>query len=289
MNGVILINKPIDFTSRDVVNVVSKALNTRKVGHTGTLDPIATGVLILCIGNATKIVDLITSYNKEYIATVILGIETDTLDITGNIINESVSNNISKCNIEEVLSTFIGKIKQQVPKYSAVKVNGRKLYEYARNGIEIELPVREIEVFDIKLIDDIIYEENSVKFKIKCSVSKGTYIRSLIRDIGIKLGTYATMESLIRTKQGEFNIEECYTLDDVKSNNYKLIPIKEILHSLPTVIVDKDTEFKVKNGAVVDRFFDGNQAVVYNEFGDLLAIYETYDKDIEKVRPYKMF
>ena len=161
---------------------------------------------------------MLMEHDKKYIAKVKLGIETDTLDITGNIIKEKIVPNITKKDIEKILTEFKGKIKQQVPAYSAIKVNGKKLYEYARNGEEVELPIKEVEIYDIKLISDI----TNKSFYIKCHVSSGTYIRSLIRDIGYKLGTYATMESLERTSLGKFKIEESFFIDDIKNNNYKI-------------------------------------------------------------------
>lgn len=284
MEGIILVNKPKDLTSRDVVNIVSKELNTKKTGHTGTLDPMATGVLILCVGKYTKVSELITSYNKEYIAEVVLGFETDTLDITGNVINTDSEINIKSEEIIKVIKSFMGKSMQQVPKYSAVKVNGKKLYEYARNNIDVELPKKEIEIFDIELIGDVINN----KFKIKCSVSKGTYIRSLIRDIGYKLGTYATMTSLIRTKQGEFKLEDCNTLEEIKSNDYKLLSLEEVI-SIPIIQIDKNLEDKIKNGAILDKFFDDEIAAIKNSKGEIISIYKTYEKDNSKVKPHKMF
>ena len=285
MNGIILINKPKDMTSRDVVNIISKLLNIKKVGHTGTLDPIASGVLAICINEGTKIADLITNYNKEYVGEVKLGIETDTLDITGNIEKEDKCVNVTNEQIQNVLKRFIGKIKQQVPKYSAIKINGKKLYEYARNNIDVELPVREIEIFEIELIEGIVNN----KFKIRCSVSKGTYIRSLIRDIGHSLNTYATMESLIRTKQGKFNIEDCCTLDDIKNNNYKVISLEEALNDFPSVKVEKELELKIRNGAIIEKFFNEDKIAILNNENKIIAIYQTYDKDITKAKPYKMF
>ena len=163
MNGIVLINKEKNCTSRDVVNQVSKILKTKKIGHTGTLDPIATGVIVLCIGKATKLVEVITSYDKEYEAEVILGIKTDTKDITGKILKEEKAI-ISKENIEECLKKMIGTYNQTVPIYSAVKINGKKLYEYARKNEEIELPKRKVTIKELKLISDITYEKEKTKF-----------------------------------------------------------------------------------------------------------------------------
>jgi len=287
MNKIIVINKDKDYTSRDVVNIVGKHFNTRKIGHTGTLDPLATGVLVLCMGKSLKVVDLITSYNKEYVARVILGIETDTLDITGNVLKQD-NPSISKEEVNKVLESFLGKSMQEVPKYSAVKINGKKLYEYARNNIDIELPKREIEVFDIKLLSDIELVENNLEFTFKVSVSKGTYIRSLIRDIGIKLGTCACMKELKRTKQGNFAIENSYTLKDIENNNYKLLDIKDVLE-IEQVKVSDNLLNKIKNGAILDKFFNSDKALILDNLGNEIGIYQVYDKDITKAKPYKIF
>lgn len=282
MNGIILIDKPKDYTSRDIVNIVSKKLQTKKVGHTGTLDPLATGLLVLCIGKTLKLSELLVSTKKEYIATMTFGIETDTLDITGNIVKrDSKTKKITTKDIETVLKKYTGKIIQEVPKYSSVKVNGKKLYEYARKGEEVALPKREVEIFNIEPLSEI----NNNTFTFKCTVSKGTYIRSLIRDIGVSLGTYATMSDLRRTKQGIFNIEDACTLEDIENNNYKILDAKDVL-KLPKVIVDKNLEFKVKNGQVLTKFFKEDKAMIINQNNELLAIYQK--KDDTYVKPYKM-
>jgi tRNA pseudouridine55 synthase len=288
MNGILLINKPYGFTSRDVVNKVSKILNNKQIGHTGTLDPIATGVLVLCIGKATKLVEIITSNDKEYIAEVILGKTTDTLDITGNTIEEASVENISQEDIMNVLNSFKGKIKQQVPIYSSVKVNGKKLYEYARSNKEVELPIRDIEVRNIELINNIEYIDNNIKFKIKCLVSKGTYVRSLIRDIAIKLNTVGCMSALVRTKQGVFNINDCYNIEDIENNNYKLLTIKEALSDYKVIKVDNELEKKITNGMKLERFFDEEEVLILNQQEEVLAIYKVSEKDKNIVKPYKM-
>ena len=178
MNGIIVINKPKDYTSRDIVNIVSKKLNTKKVGHTGTLDPLATGVLVLPIGRALKVSELLTSNTKEYIAEVILGYETDMLDITGTEIKRNIPS-VTKEELLKVLKSYIGKYNQEVPLYSAVKVGGRKLYEYARSGTPVIPPSKEVEVYSLELISDLKHIKGAVEFTIRCEVSKGTYIRSL--------------------------------------------------------------------------------------------------------------
>ena len=287
MDNIIVVNKDKDYTSRDVVNVIGKIFNTKKVGHTGTLDPLATGVLIVCMNKALKVVDLITASDKEYIAKVVLGIDTDTLDITGNIINECRTN-VNVDMVKSVLNSFIGKSIQEVPKYSAVKVNGKKLYEYARNGIDVELPKREIQIFDIELISDIDIVDGHQEFSFRVKVSKGTYIRSLIRDIGIKLGCFACMKELTRTKQGKFSIDESYTLNDIKNGNYKLLNIKDVI-DIEKVVVSDNMLFKIKNGMILDKFFISDKALILDNNGNEIGIYKTYDKDSNKVKPDKIF
>ncbi len=282
MNGILVIDKPKDWTSRDVVNYISKKFNTKKIGHIGTLDPLATGVLVLCIGNALKLVEILMNHDKEYIAKIKLGIETDTLDITGNIINKSTIPTLSKENIESVLKSFLGKSSQEVPIYSSVKVNGKKLYEYARNGEKVNIPSKEIEIYNIELINSNYKDE----FTIKCKVSKGTYIRSLVRDIGKKLKTRATLTELRRTSLGNINIEESYTLKDIDNNNYKLLSITDILN-LPKIVVDEKLEKKIKNGSVLPTFFKEDMVYILNQKKKLLAIY--HHKNKEYVKPYRMF
>lgn len=282
-NGILIVNKPSGITSRDVVNIVGKTLNTKKVGHTGTLDPMATGVLVLCLGNALKVCELITANDKEYIAKVILGIETETLDTTSPIINTKKTN-ITKEEIEKVLNSFKGSYLQEVPKYSAVKINGKKLYEYAREGKEIELPKKMVTIYDIQLISDITYYNDTTSFYIKTTVSKGTYIRSLIRDIGYKLNTYGCMDSLERTRQGIFNIDNSYTLEEIKNNNYKLLSIEKSLPNIPLVEVDNKTLFKIRNGVKLKKFFTGDMAIIKDK-NKVVAIYKN---DLNESKLFKM-
>lgn len=285
MNGVLVVNKPKGYTSRDIVNIISKKLNTKKVGHTGTLDPIAEGVLVVPIGRALKISELLTSEKKEYIAKVILGYETDMLDITGKEIKRNIPN-VDKDKLIEVLNSFIGKYNQEVPMYSAVKINGRKLYEYARSNIQITPPSKIVEIYSISLLEGPIYKDDTVEFTMKCEVSKGTYIRSLIRDIAYKLSTYGTMKELIRTKQGSFLLEDAFTLEDIQKDNYKLLSIKEALPNIKITKIDDKTLKQVKNGMVLDKFFEEEISLLVDKDGREIAIY----KDIEngKVKPYKM-
>ena len=281
MDGILVINKDKNYTSRDVVNIVSKKLGTKKVGHTGTLDPIATGVLVLCVGKALKIVEDLMDHDKEYIATFVLGYETDTLDITGKTLyTKDIL--VSKEDILKVLKTYIGKQKQEVPKYSAVKVNGKKLYEYARNNIDIKLPIKDINIYNIELLE---YNPNTQEVVIKCLVSKGTYIRSLIRDIGRSLNSYATMTKLQRTKVGNFSIDNSYTLNMIENNNFKLLKIEDVL-PYDKILVKDELLHKIKNGCILKPFFKANKAIIIDKNNNLIAIYK---KDKNVVRVHKMF
>lgn len=285
MNGILVINKDLGYTSRDVVNIVSKQLNTKKVGHTGTLDPMASGVLVLCVGNALKLCEMLTNHDKEYIAGITLGIETDTLDMDGKILStENVD--IQEDIIRDVVNSFKGSYMQEVPKYSAVKVNGKKLYEYARNNIDVKLPSKMVNIYDIEIIDNITFKDGKINFKIKTTVSKGTYIRSLVRDIGNKLCVPAVMNSLVRTRLGDFSINEAYSIDEIKKNDFKLISILDAFPNIERVVVDEKMAFKIRNGVIVDSFFDDDKAFILDNTGNLIAIYE---KIGNKARVYKMF
>lgn len=286
MNGVLIVNKPLGYTSRDIVNKVGKILNTKKIGHTGTLDPNASGVLVLCIGKALKMCELING-DKEYIATVILGIETDTLDLDSNatVIKEK-DVHISNQEIIDAVNFFKGKYMQEVPKYSAVKVNGHKLYEYARNNIDVELPKKEVNIKNIKILDDIKNDNGKISFKIKCTVSKGTYIRALIRDIGKKMGVPAVMKDLVRTKIDNFTINDSFSIEDIENNNYRIIDIIDAFSDIPLIKVNDSVAFKVKNGVILDKFFDSNIAFIADKNNQLIALYKNIDNES---RPYKMF
>ena len=278
-SGVIVVNKEKDMTSFDVVNEISHLFGIKKVGHTGTLDPMAEGILIICIGKATKIVELLTAKDKEYIAGVKLGIKTDSYDITGNILDTKEVKDIE--NLEEVILSYKKTYLQEVPIYSAVKVDGKKLYEYARNNKEVELPKKEVTIKEIELL-----EKDKDAFIIKTLVSKGTYIRSLINDIGNSLNIYATMTSLNRTKQGKVTINDSYKLNDIKSNNYKYYKIEEVLE-YPIIKVDEDLEFKIKNGVKIKNTFEiENKVLFVNENNKLLGIYE---KNNEELKVWKNF
>ena len=286
MDGILIIKKALGYTSRDVVNEISHKFNTKKVGHTGTLDPNASGVLIICLGKALKMIELMDDDDKEYTAEVILGIETDTLDLDKNAtILKDEKIDLDNRTIINVVNSFKGKYVQTVPKYSAVKVNGRKLYEYARNDIPVELPSKEVNINVID-ISDIKKENDKMSFKIKCTVSKGTYIRSLIRDIGDRLDVPAVMKSLERTRIGNFTIKDSYTLNDLKNNNYKIISILDAFPNIPRITVNKQIAKKISNGMQLDIFFDSELAFILDNDNNLLALYKNIDN---KSRPYKMF
>ena len=279
MDGIVLVDKKVGYTSRDIVNIISKKLNTKKVGHTGTLDPIASGVLIICVGKATKLVKLLTSEDKEYIATITLGILTDTLDTEGKILKEEKIH-INRSDIEDVLNTMRGKYIQEVPIYSAIKVNGKKLYEYAREGKEVILPKREVNIYDISLLEDPIYKDNKTIIKIKCKVSKGTYIRSLSYDIAKKLNTIGIMSSLTRTKQGNYSIDICSSLDEINDNNFVLLPIDYFLKDYYEVDMDDNLYKKIKNGVSIDNIYN-KEFVKFKYNNNIVALYKN-DNNILK-------
>lgn len=282
MDGIIIINKEKNMTSRDVVNVLSKSLNTKKIGHTGTLDPIARGVLVVCIGKATKLVEELTCNDKEYIATVEIGTLTDTLDITGNIV-EKRNCVLSKERLLKVLNSFVGKYNQEVPIYSAVKIKGKKLYEYARNNEEVKLPKREVEIKNIELL-----ECNNNEYKFKVCVSKGTYIRSLIKDINDKLDIIGSMSDLVRTRQGIFKIEDAYSLKDIEDNNYNILSIEDIYKKEEAINIDEELYKKIKNGSIIDNIYN-KEKVIFMYNNKIVSIYKIYEKDKTKMKPYKMF
>ncbi|MBQ7104896.1 MAG: tRNA pseudouridine(55) synthase TruB [Bacilli bacterium] len=284
MHGLIIVNKEKDWTSRDVVNRVSKILDIPKAGHTGTLDPLATGVLVVAIGEAVKLVDSLTNETKEYIAEVECGTSTDTLDVLGNILEEKKDFVLKREKIEEVLNSFLGISIQEVPLYSSIKVNGKRLYEYARNGEEVELPKRDIEIYNIELLE---LKEKSFSFKVK--VSKGTYIRSLIRDIGLKLNIPCCMKNLQRTKQGIYDIKDSHTLKDIENGNYKVISFYEILKDQPMVEVDEYIENKIRNGRILENRYKDDKIIFINKNKEVLALYEVYSQDKTKVKPTKVF
>ncbi len=263
MDGLLIINKPKGYTSHDVVNVVRKKLNIKKVGHTGTLDPNATGVLPILIGTATKISKYLVEHEKTYIATIELGKKTDTGDSEGRIIEENNSfENISKKKIENVLKSFIGKQNQIPPIYSAIKVEGKKLYEYAREGKQVHIKPREIEIYDIKLKECYNTE---ITFEVECS--KGTYIRTLCEDIAKKLGTIGYMKELKRIKVNTFKIQNAVSLKDLNNINIeeKIISIEKIfLNRIKIDLNDRKLELFLNGVQLTHELEDGLYRIYNN-------------------------
>lgn len=277
LNGsyAILVNKKRDMTSFDVVSKISKLFGIKKVGHTGTLDPLAEGLMVILLGKATRLSLDITSKYKEYIAGVYLGYETDTYDITGKTTKvKEVPKNID---IEKTLSTYNKTYMQEVPIYSAVKVNGKKLYEYARQNLEVSLPKKEVTIKDIKLLTE---EKNMFTFK--TTVSKGCYIRSLIRDISISLNTLGTMTSLKRTKIDNLKLKDAYTIDEIEKAKFKLLEI-DTLFSYPKIKVNKELLSKIKNGSKLENIYNIEDKVIFiDNKSNVKAIYYN-DNNILKV------
>lgn len=274
-NALLIINKPKDYTSRDIVNIISKKFQTKKVGHNGTLDPLATGVLVICLNRYTKLNEILSSKYKEYIACVKLGIATDTLDITGNVL-EKRNIKLNKKDLINTLNKYITTYNQEVPIYSAVKVNGKKLYEYARKNEQVNLPKKEVQIKKIDLLNF-----NNDEFTFKCLVSKGCYIRSLIRDILNDLNVIGTMSNLQRTKQGVFSIKQANNLEEILKDNYKLYKIKDIL-DIPKVTIKDDLLKKVYNGASIKGNYPETVLFV-DENDEEIAIYKK-EKDLFKMQ-----
>lgn len=267
MDGILLINKPAGYTSHDIVCIVRKKLHTKKVGHCGTLDPDATGVLVVCVNKATKAIQFLMSDTKFYRATLSLGKSTDTYDASGKVLEEKEVGALSENQVIDVLNSFMGKSKQKPPIYSAIKVNGKKLYEYARNGEEVEIKERNIEIMMIKMIS---FSNNEIVFDVKCS--KGTYIRSLCVDIAQKLGYPGHMSHLERRQAGHFSIEDCITLEQLEKGDYTLHSIEEALGDYPKLKLKDPTI--VYHGKQIKSNLTGKIAI-YDNHNKILAIYES--------------
>ena len=269
MDGIILIDKPKNVTSRDVVNEIIKKFHTKRVGHTGTLDPIATGLMVICINKGCKLVPLLTNHDKTYLATVKLGIKTDTYDITGKVLEENNNYKLSKEDLINTLNSFKGTYLQEVPIYSSIKVNGRKLYEYARGNIPVILPKHEVNIYDISLVD---YINDTFSFRV--SVSKGTYIRSLINDIGNKLNIPMTMLELRREIVGDFNIGKAKKIEDI--SELDIIPIKDTIKMKQVVVDDPMLLKKISNGVRLDNIYNSDYVMFINN-DKCIAIYKLED------------
>ena len=282
MDGLLIINKPRGWTSHDVVAKLRKILSIQKIGHTGTLDPDATGVLTVCIGRATKLAQYTNEFDKEYKVVMKLGVSTDTLDATGKVVKETKEFEVSTAQIEEAFKKFTGKINQIPPMYSAVKVKGVPLYRHARKGKEVSREAREVNIKEIKFLE---HSGEFVKFDVTCS--KGTYIRTLCSDIGDLLGPGAHMFSLERTRSGEFSISDAMTVEDAEGLNRsgnlmsRMKSLEQMTGWMPSVIINKRGYSLVRDGRPLDTgaidevkrdFFPEDTVAVADISGELKAI-----------------
>lgn len=295
-HGMINVYKEKGFTSHDVVAKMRGICKQKKIGHTGTLDPDAVGVLPVCLGAATKLCDMLTDTDKEYTAVLKLGITTDTQDISGRIL-EKKEVDMGTETVREAVLSFAGNQFQVPPMYSALKVNGKKLYELAREGKEVERKARSVSIYEIEIL-----EENMPEFTIRVVCSKGTYIRTLCHDIGQKLGCGAVVTGLTRTKVGNFKIEKAYTLSriqqmaDEERLSEILVPVEKVFETLPAVTVKKDAWKALLNGNQLkkEEVEDAAEAAVaekvrvYSHEGKFYGVYE-YDRCRELFHPVKLF
>ncbi|MDF7668215.1 tRNA pseudouridine(55) synthase TruB [Lactobacillus sp. ESL0703] len=288
LNGILVIDKATGMTSADVVYHLRKALHIKKIGHAGTLDPDVTGVLPIAIGQATKLIELMHAQNKKYEGTGILGYATDSYDISGKTLaTKNVTEPISADVIKQGMQSFIGRIEQVPPIYSAVRVNGKHLYEYARAGIEVERPKRQVDVLAYNLTGQPSFdpEKGQEEFSFAIECSKGTYVRSLVNDLGQKLGVPAVMSKLRRTASSGFDINQAVSLDEIIADPAKaeqlIQPIDAFFKNYPQVDLTTGQWLKVKNGAAIALETDANQvALRYNN-----KVKAIYQKDAEKYRP----
>lgn len=296
INGILNVYKEKGYTSHDVVARLRGIAGQKKIGHTGTLDPEATGVLPVCLGKATKVCDLLTDKDKVYEAVLLLGKETDTQDMTGEILKESPVQ-VTETEAEEAVMSFVGDYSQIPPMYSALKVNGKKLCDLARNGVEVERKAREVVIFGIEIL-----EMNLPRITMRVHCSKGTYIRTLCHDIGKKLGCGGCMESLKRTKSADFYIEEALTLDEIEEKKKAgqleelLYPIDYVFPSYPKRTVKKKYEKILYNGnRIFAEFFTKKEELItqkdiriYDEKSQFVGVYR-YDVRQGNYKPVKIF
>ncbi|PLT31652.1 tRNA pseudouridine(55) synthase TruB [Peribacillus deserti] len=299
MEGILPLLKPKGLTSHDCVFKLRKILRTKKVGHTGTLDPDVTGVLPICVGKATKIAEYITDAGKAYEGEVTLGWSTTTEDSSGETVEtKPVDRVFTREEILSVLSGLTGTITQTPPMFSAVKVNGKKLYEYARAGIEVERPSREVTIYDIELLDSRdIFDGERISFSFRVTCSKGTYIRTLAVMIGERLGFPAHMSSLVRTKSASFTIEDCLTLEEVEEKVQAgvdvLLPLEDGLSHLPKYRISDKVAEKIKNGAVLQqpadvKTLEGEPFVMVDKESKAVAIYQVHPSKPGLIKPVKV-
>ncbi|MFS0823566.1 tRNA pseudouridine(55) synthase TruB [Bacillus sp. 1P02SD] len=300
MDGILLLNKPKGMTSHDCVFKVRKLLKMKKVGHTGTLDPDVSGVLPICLGRATKIVEYVTAANKTYEGEATIGVSTTTEDASGEIVEEKrVDRPITKAEVLDVLHSLTGEIIQTPPMYSAVKVNGKRLYEYARQGLVIERPSRKITIQHLELLSDIVQNDGTVSFCFRVKCSKGTYVRTLAVQMGEKLGFPSHMSDLKRTSSGEFTLNQCMTLEEVEHHvqngtiGEHLLTIEDALSHLRKILINDKVAEKVKNGSVFPVPKELNEistgepiAILHN--GEILAIYQRHPEKPQMIKPIKV-
>ena len=296
--GILPVLKPSGWTSHDVVMKVRRILKTKKIGHTGTLDPDVSGVLPVCIGRATRVVQFLTECDKEYICTVGIGVATTTEDASGEKIAENLSmKRFTREQIVNAIEGFKGEYEQTPPMYSAIKVNGKKLYEYARKGEIIARPTRMVRIHEITLLDENdIFSGEEVCFTFRVNCSKGTYIRTLAVDIGNKLGFPAHMKQLKRTKSGSFVWEDCATLEEIEQAvqddqlEHILFPLERGIAHLPKAVVNDATILDVKNGKKIHlpvQFKEENWIGIFDENGKSYAVYEPSEDKLYK--PVRVF
>ena len=301
IHGVVAVDKPTGMTSHDVVFKMRKLLKTKRVGHTGTLDPDVTGVLPIVVGDATKLTEVLQERDKRYSATVTLGIATDTEDASGQVTaRQTVDKDITIDDVKEAIQKFIGGYSQMVPMYSSVKVNGRKLYDYARNGETVERPVKDIHIEDIVLTSEIRTDSSTLSFDIDVKCSKGTYIRTLAVDIGKALGYPAHMSYLRRTESCGFKTDEAVPLAELIDDPtaIKVIPIIEMLDDQVKFDMSKDEKlkFKVTNGQKLNKSdilkvlgLAELDTVLFTEGNVPIGLYKTHVDKPEQLKPFKMF
>jgi tRNA pseudouridine55 synthase len=274
MDGVLVIDKPKDMTSHDVVDIARKALSTKRIGHTGTLDPNATGVLVLAIGKATKLVKYFTNDSKTYVCKFIIGQAYDSDDITGKLTDELDASHLKPEEIKKELMSFLGKQTQLPPDYSAVKFQGKKLYELARRDIKVtSIEPREVEIIDMN-DPEIVYHEKTVEINVTMKVSKGTYIRAIARDLGKQLNNFGCLAELRRTQVNQFSIEDSFTIEQLQKSE---VEIKEPFAylDLPKIYVDKDVKDYIEHGRFLDLelFPEKTDTIIFSKEKEPLAIY----------------